>query len=185
MSPARTILAATDFSDPSRAALVFAARMARHHQAALHVVHAEHPLLDAAAGHSGVDLAAQTREEPRNRVSARSTGGYRRARPIVHRFLCWAKRPPTLAAERRELLPIACYRWRTPRTDVRRLVHERCDDGAGSVRRDSHDATQHQHLQSGPPPAVTGDRGTRDAHSKERRHREHCRPDQPASGARR
>jgi hypothetical protein len=38
MIPPRTILAATDFSDPSRAALVFAARAARHHQAALHVV---------------------------------------------------------------------------------------------------------------------------------------------------
>jgi len=47
----RTILAAVDFSDASRAALVLAARLARHCGSDLHVVHAEHPLLDAAAQH--------------------------------------------------------------------------------------------------------------------------------------
>jgi nucleotide-binding universal stress UspA family protein len=70
MIPPRTILAATDFSDPSRAALVFAARLARHCQAALHVVHAEDQLLAAAAGSSGIDLAAQTREERQHAIAA-------------------------------------------------------------------------------------------------------------------
>jgi nucleotide-binding universal stress UspA family protein len=68
--PPRTILAATDFSDPSTAALVCAARLARHCQAALHVVHAEDPLLDAAAGHTGLNLAAQTREELHRVIAA-------------------------------------------------------------------------------------------------------------------
>ena len=70
MIPPRTILAATDFSDPSTAALVFAARLARHCQAALHVVHAEDPLLAAAAERSGIDLVAQTREELHHAVAA-------------------------------------------------------------------------------------------------------------------
>jgi nucleotide-binding universal stress UspA family protein len=63
MIPPRTILAAIDFSEPSTTALRFAARLARHCQATLHVLHAEHPLLHAAAEQSGIDLAAQTREE--------------------------------------------------------------------------------------------------------------------------
>lgn len=63
MIPPRTILAATDFSDASLGALAFAARLARHCDAALHIVHAEHPLLSAAAERSGIDLAAETREE--------------------------------------------------------------------------------------------------------------------------
>jgi nucleotide-binding universal stress UspA family protein len=63
MIPPRTILAAIDFSNASTTALVFAARLARHCQAALHVLHAEHPLLHAAAEQSGIDLAAQTHEE--------------------------------------------------------------------------------------------------------------------------
>ena len=68
--PPRTILAATDFSGPSIAALVCAARLARHCQAALHVVHAEDPLLAAAAGHTGMNLAAQTREELQRVIAA-------------------------------------------------------------------------------------------------------------------
>ena len=63
MIPPRIILAAIDFSQPSIAALEFAARLARHCHAELHVLHAEHPLLDAAAAQDGIDLAAQTREE--------------------------------------------------------------------------------------------------------------------------
>jgi len=70
MIPPRTILAATDFSEPSAAALVFAARLARHCQARLHVLHAEHPLLGAAAEQSGIDLAAQTREELQRVIAA-------------------------------------------------------------------------------------------------------------------
>jgi nucleotide-binding universal stress UspA family protein len=63
MIPPRTILTAVDFSDTSRAALDFAARMTRHCRSALHVVHVEHPLLDAAASQKGIALASETREE--------------------------------------------------------------------------------------------------------------------------
>jgi nucleotide-binding universal stress UspA family protein len=70
MIPPRTILAATDFSNPSADALVFAARLARHCKAALHVLHAEHPLLRAAAEQSGIDLAAQTQEELQRVIAA-------------------------------------------------------------------------------------------------------------------
>ena len=63
MIPPRTILAAVDFSDTSRTALVLAARLARHCGAALHVLHAEDPLLDAAADHAGIELARETLEE--------------------------------------------------------------------------------------------------------------------------
>jgi nucleotide-binding universal stress UspA family protein len=70
MIPPRTILATTDFSDASASALMFAARLARHGGAALHVLHAEHPLLDAAAGQNGIDLLAETREELERAVRA-------------------------------------------------------------------------------------------------------------------
>jgi nucleotide-binding universal stress UspA family protein len=63
MIPPRTIVAAIDFSDTSRDALVLAARLARHCHAELHVLHAEDPLLDAAADHAGIDLARETRDE--------------------------------------------------------------------------------------------------------------------------
>ena len=63
MIPPRTILAAIDFSDTSKGALIIAARLARLCSAHLHVVHAEHPLLSAAALHSGIDLARETRDE--------------------------------------------------------------------------------------------------------------------------
>ncbi|NOT25940.1 MAG: universal stress protein [Acidobacteria bacterium] len=63
MIPPRTILSAVDFSETSRAALIFAARLTRLCSAQLHVVHAEHPLLGAAALHAGIDLARETRDE--------------------------------------------------------------------------------------------------------------------------
>jgi nucleotide-binding universal stress UspA family protein len=63
MIPPRQILAAVDFSDPSRVALGFAARLARQCGARLHVLHVEDPLLDTAARATGVDLAGETREE--------------------------------------------------------------------------------------------------------------------------
>jgi len=63
MMPPQSILAAVDFSEPSRAALNFALRLARQCGAALHVLHAEDPLLAAAATTSGVDLSRETREE--------------------------------------------------------------------------------------------------------------------------
>jgi nucleotide-binding universal stress UspA family protein len=63
MIPPRVIVAATDFSDPSRTALEFAARLARQTGAALHVVHVEDPLLAEAARQSGFDLSKDTAEE--------------------------------------------------------------------------------------------------------------------------
>lgn len=63
MIPPRTILTAVDFSDTSRTALVLAARLARHCGAALHVLHAEDPLLSTTAHHAGIDLARETDEE--------------------------------------------------------------------------------------------------------------------------
>lgn len=63
MIPPRTILAAVDFSDGSRVALACAARLAVQCRAALHVLHAEDPLLHAAAQHEGVDLSRETEEE--------------------------------------------------------------------------------------------------------------------------
>jgi nucleotide-binding universal stress UspA family protein len=49
MIPPCLILAPADFSDCSRVALAFAARLAQHCGAELHVLHAEPPLLAAAA----------------------------------------------------------------------------------------------------------------------------------------
>jgi nucleotide-binding universal stress UspA family protein len=63
MIPPRTVLAAVDFSETSRTALALAARLARHCGAALHVLHAEDPLLSATARHTGIDLARETDEE--------------------------------------------------------------------------------------------------------------------------
>jgi nucleotide-binding universal stress UspA family protein len=59
------ILAAVDFSAPSRTALSFAARLARQYGAELHVMHAEHPLLAAAAAERGIDLSGDTAAELR------------------------------------------------------------------------------------------------------------------------
>jgi nucleotide-binding universal stress UspA family protein len=64
----RTILAAVDFSDVSHAALVLAARLARHSGAALHVLYVEDPLLDRGADREGIDLAASSRIELRRLV---------------------------------------------------------------------------------------------------------------------
>src|SRR5688572_4137106 len=63
MFPPRAVLAAVDFSEPSRAALVYAARLARQCKAILHVLHAEDPLLAGAARAAGIDLPSETREE--------------------------------------------------------------------------------------------------------------------------
>jgi nucleotide-binding universal stress UspA family protein len=63
MIPPKVVLAAVDFSESSRRALTFAARLARHADARLHVVHAQDPLLANAARHAGVDLDAETRAE--------------------------------------------------------------------------------------------------------------------------
>ena len=63
MMPARSILAAVDFSEPSRVALDFAARLANHCGATLHVLHAQDPLLAAAAQSEGIDLVRESRDE--------------------------------------------------------------------------------------------------------------------------
>ena len=63
MIPPKVVLAAVDFSESSRAALSFAARLARHANARLHVVHAQDPLLAHAARAAGVDIDAETRAE--------------------------------------------------------------------------------------------------------------------------
>jgi len=63
MLPPHSILVAVDFSEPSRDALAFAARLARQCDAKLHVLHAEEPLLAAAAAQTGIDLNRETREE--------------------------------------------------------------------------------------------------------------------------
>jgi nucleotide-binding universal stress UspA family protein len=52
-----------DFSDPSRVALDFAARLATQSGAALHVLHALDPLLSAAADAHEIDLTRESREE--------------------------------------------------------------------------------------------------------------------------
>lgn len=63
MFPPRTVLAAVDFSESSRTALSFAARLAKHAAARLHVVHAQDPLLAGAARAAGVDIDVETRAE--------------------------------------------------------------------------------------------------------------------------
>ena len=60
MIPPRLVLAAIDFSASSRGALTMATRLARTSGAALHVLHAEDPLLAAAAGIQGFDLREDT-----------------------------------------------------------------------------------------------------------------------------
>jgi nucleotide-binding universal stress UspA family protein len=64
MNP-RRILVAVDFSDRSRAALRFAARLANRFDAELHVMHAQDPFLSAAAESRGIDLTRETEDELR------------------------------------------------------------------------------------------------------------------------
>jgi nucleotide-binding universal stress UspA family protein len=60
MIPPRLVVAAIDFSDTSRGALAMAARLAADARAALHVLHAQDPLLATAAQVRGFDLHADT-----------------------------------------------------------------------------------------------------------------------------
>ena len=82
MMPPRSILTAVDFSEPSRVALEFAARLARQCHATLHILHVENRLLTAAARAEGIDLTRETREEL-TRFSARATTG-NSAPPHLH-----------------------------------------------------------------------------------------------------
>jgi nucleotide-binding universal stress UspA family protein len=63
MMPPRSVLAAVDFSESSRVALDFAARLSRQCGATLHVLHVENRLLTVAAKAEGIDLARETRDE--------------------------------------------------------------------------------------------------------------------------
>ena len=63
MIPPQIVVAAVDFSESSRSALAFAARLAKHAGARLHVVHAQDPLLASAARSAGIDIDAETRAE--------------------------------------------------------------------------------------------------------------------------
>jgi nucleotide-binding universal stress UspA family protein len=64
----RTILAAVNFSDGSRAPLALAAQLARRYRAEPHVLFVEDPLLDAGATRNGIDLAAASRAELRRLI---------------------------------------------------------------------------------------------------------------------
>lgn len=75
MLPPRAILAAVDFSEPSRAALTLAARLASQCGATLHVLHAEDPLLASAAAETGIDLTTETREELQRFIQAAVPAG--------------------------------------------------------------------------------------------------------------
>lgn len=89
MFPPRTVLAAVDFSEPSRTALACAARFARQCRAELHVLHAQEADVSAAVAAQHRDLAAETREELRAFTSAVLPGG---APPPVHHVVVG---PPT------------------------------------------------------------------------------------------
>lgn len=75
MMPPRSVLAAVDFSEPSRVALDFAARLATQCQATLHVLHVENPLLAAAARAQGIELIREAREELAHFTAATSATG--------------------------------------------------------------------------------------------------------------
>ena len=70
MVPPHRILAAIDFSEPSRIALTMAARLAAYGSAELRVLHAEDPLLCAAAQIHGLNLSVQALEELQAFVAA-------------------------------------------------------------------------------------------------------------------
>jgi Universal stress protein family len=98
MMPPRAILAAVSFSDSSRVALVLAARLARHCDAELHVLHVEDPLLDAAARYEGINLSTETSAELRRFVAgawpaSQCVGGYLRTAPPA---TPWPTRGPSL-----------------------------------------------------------------------------------------
>ena len=75
MIPPARVLVGVDFSDPSRTALDFGARLARQCAAELHVSHVEDALLVAGARESGVDLRADTDAELRQFVAATTGKG--------------------------------------------------------------------------------------------------------------
>lgn len=82
--PPRSVLVAVDFSDSSRLALVFGARLAARTGATLTVLHVEDPLLAAAARAEGIALSDETQTELTAFVaSAAADAGTTRLHDIV------------------------------------------------------------------------------------------------------
>ena len=82
MFPPHVVLAATDFSESSRVALDCAARLAQQCGAELHVLHAQDPMLTAAATHAGVELTADSRDELKRFAASVVSAGARS--PVTH-----------------------------------------------------------------------------------------------------
>jgi nucleotide-binding universal stress UspA family protein len=76
MMPPRSVLVAVDFSESSRVALEFAARLTRQCQATLHVLHVENPLLAAAARAQGIELMREAREELARLTAGTTASGH-------------------------------------------------------------------------------------------------------------
>ena len=74
LMPPRTILAATDFSNASIKGLAFAARLANHCRAPLHVLHVEDSGPGAVPGQSSVDVSERTRREMERVIAAAAPG---------------------------------------------------------------------------------------------------------------
>jgi len=70
MIPPRRVLVGVDFSEGSRTALAFAARLAIHVRGNLDVLHVQDPTLTAAARTAHVDLAAESAEELRRLIES-------------------------------------------------------------------------------------------------------------------
>jgi len=70
MIPPRRILVGVDFSECSRTALAFAARLALHVGGVLDVLHVQDPTLTAAARSAHVNLAAESAEEVRRFIQS-------------------------------------------------------------------------------------------------------------------
>ena len=82
MTP-NAILAAVDFSGPSRTALQFAGRLAVQCGAALHVLYSEHTMLAEAARERGLDLTGEARDELR-RFTTSALGPQGDLDPQIH-----------------------------------------------------------------------------------------------------
>jgi hypothetical protein len=109
MIPPRSVLAATDFSEGSRAAVTFAACLAKHSHATFHLLHAEDPLLAAAAREAGIDLAGDTRQALQDFVaSVRPAADY----APMHHVVCG---PAAEVIEQRRLARSPIARSRSPR----------------------------------------------------------------------
>jgi nucleotide-binding universal stress UspA family protein len=80
MAPTARVLAAVDFSEPSRKALTFAARLAVQCGSELHVVYAEEPILAVAARARGIDLTSESRDALRTFTASTWPAGEQDAR---------------------------------------------------------------------------------------------------------